>query len=110
MDNNYLNDENFMSAIPLVFSHEGGFVDNGNDSGGATNLGISLKLLSSLPIADGDVNGDGICDINDIKLMTKQWASFIYYKYFYKNLAAGNPADAIFLKGWINRVNDMGNR
>lgn len=36
-------------AIDFVLSNEGGFVDNPNDSGGATNYGLSLRFLRQIP-------------------------------------------------------------
>ena len=47
-------------AYPFVFEHEGGFVDDLDDPGGATNFGISLRLA----IAHGDANGDGVLDFD----------------------------------------------
>lgn len=35
-------------AIDYVLANEGGFVDNASDAGGATNHGISYRLLTSL--------------------------------------------------------------
>jgi lysozyme family protein len=36
---------NFIPSVDYSFTEEGGFVDNPNDPGGATNLGITLKTL-----------------------------------------------------------------
>jgi lysozyme family protein len=38
---------NFQTALALVLRHEAGYVDNPNDNGGATNLGITIKTLSA---------------------------------------------------------------
>ena len=38
----------FDLAIPTVLKNEGGYVDDKNDSGGATNFGISQKFLNSI--------------------------------------------------------------
>lgn len=76
----------FDRALAVVLSHEGGFVNNKNDPGGATNFGISLRwLLEAGRIdadgdgyADGDLNLDGHIDINDIKLLTRDNAGAFY--------------------------------
>ena len=37
---------NFDSIMSFVFQHEGGFVDNPDDPGGVTNLGVTLNVWS----------------------------------------------------------------
>jgi len=39
---------NFEDAVEYVLNREDGYVDSPNDSGGATNFGISLRFLRSL--------------------------------------------------------------
>lgn len=67
----------FDSAISLILKHEGGYVNNPNDPGGATNYGISLRFLRDYPTL-GDVDDDGDVDVQDIKQLTKEQASAIY--------------------------------
>lgn len=38
---------NFDRALPLVLQYEGGYVDHPKDPGGATNLGITQKVLAA---------------------------------------------------------------
>jgi lysozyme family protein len=42
---------NFETAVALVLKHEGGFVDDKNDSGGATNWGISSRSYPNIDVA-----------------------------------------------------------
>lgn len=72
----------FENCIPLVLLHEGGFVNDPSDSGGATNYGISLNYLKDHPNY-GDFNHDGIVDISDIRMMTKDQATVIYKQYWW---------------------------
>jgi lysozyme family protein len=37
----------FQTCLPIILKSEGGFVDDPKDPGGATNLGVTLKTLSS---------------------------------------------------------------
>lgn len=72
----------FEPAITVVLKHEGGFVNNVNDAGGATNYGISLRFLRDYP-GDGDFDGDGDVDIDDIRKMTLTDAKAIYRKHWW---------------------------
>lgn len=40
----------FEPAVSYVLDNEKGFIDNPNDSGGATNFGISLRFLKNLSV------------------------------------------------------------
>jgi len=40
----------FDVAVTFVLANEGGFVDDANDAGGATNFGISARFLAGLPV------------------------------------------------------------
>lgn len=78
-------DECFERAVEMVLRHEGGYIKDPNDPGGATNYGISLRFLSKLGVIDpadgylvGDVDRDGDIDIHDIILMTREDAIAIY--------------------------------
>ena len=92
----------FDLAIPTILAHEGGFVDDPDDPGGATNWGISLRYYRKLDwpnidvdvmgLGDGDLDGDGDVDVDDIKVMTRYQALAIYnsqwwvrYKYYLIN-------------------------
>jgi len=43
---------NFDEAVYLVLKHEGGYVNNPNDTGGETNFGISKRAYPNLNIAE----------------------------------------------------------
>ncbi len=77
---------NFDLAIPIIFKHEGGYVNDPNDDGGATNFGISLRFLRSI---------DPDASITTIKNMTREQASFIYRTEFWDkgNYGAINNQD-----------------
>lgn len=82
----------FNNAIQLVLQHEGGWVDNSNDPGGATNYGISLRFLADHP-HEGDFDGDGDVDAEDIKNMTRDQAIGIYKEFWWDKYGYGQIPD-----------------
>jgi lysozyme family protein len=90
----------FELAIPTIIRHEGGFVNNVNDPGGATKFGVSLRWLKQQGLA-GDINHDGDIDIEDIKALTLATAEGFYRTkwwdaYQYGNIAAQMTATKVF--------------
>ena len=77
---------NFVVAADDDLKLEGGYVWNKSDPGGPTNLGITLAEAKAVGI---DVNGDGVTDIVDIKLLRPADAIKVY-KTFYWDKVAGD--------------------
>lgn len=83
--------DNFPAAIAVALVHEGGYVDDPRDPGGATNFGITLGTLQDYAkrfglVHDGlnlDVNGDGHIDVRDIRQMTREFASAFYREFIW---------------------------
>lgn len=81
-----MSDSLFQHALDVVLAHEGGFVNDPVDPGGATNWGISLRWLARAGeldlngdgLADGDLDLDGDVDVDDIRAMTRDDAAFFY--------------------------------
>ncbi len=72
-----------------VLRHEGGFVNDPRDAGGATNYGISLRWLKTIGdldgdgFLDGDLDRDGDVDWQDITKMTVEQAKGYYRKHWW---------------------------
>lgn len=63
-----------------IVAREGGFVDDPDDPGGATNYGVTLATLRRLGI---DVTGEGRIDAADVRRLTRAQAVDIYVKHYF---------------------------
>lgn len=64
-----------------IVAREGGFVNDPDDPGGATNHGVTIGTLRKLGL---DVTGDGRTDVADVKGLTREQAVEIYLEHYYK--------------------------
>lgn len=74
----------FAYAIDFVLSQEGGLVDDPNDSGGITNMGISLAFANSVGF---DANADGKTNASDIRGLQPTEAIALYRENFWLPIA-----------------------
>jgi lysozyme family protein len=75
-----IDDLKFRDAVATVLKHEGGLVDDKDDSGGITNYGISLRFLKNV---GDDLNQDGMVNHVDIRDMSRSQAIQLYYDQFW---------------------------
>lgn len=66
---------NFPLCLREVLRHEGGYVDDPRDPGGATNLGITLGTARAAGL---DIDGDGDVDKADLRKLTPTKAGPVY--------------------------------
>ncbi len=71
---------NIDEMIDDIIRREGGLNDIAEDAGGITNCGVSLRYASGCGL---DLNGDGIVDGDDIRMVTPDIAAELYKKDFY---------------------------
>ena len=64
-----------------IVAREGGFVNDPDDPGGATNHGVTIHTLRRLGI---DVNRDTRIDAADVKALSRKQAVEIYLKHYYE--------------------------
>lgn len=75
---------------PYILSFEGGFVDDKDDRGGATNRGVTLKTW----LAKGyDINGDGKIDVEDLKLLSEAGATNVMKQNYWDKCKADEIKD-----------------
>jgi lysozyme family protein len=63
-----------------IVAREGGFVNDPDDPGGATNHGVTIHTLRRLGI---DVTGDTRIDVDDVRRLTRAQAVEIYIEHYF---------------------------
>lgn len=64
-----------------IVAREGGWVDDPDDPGGATNFGVTIGTLQRLGL---DLDGDGDADVDDLSLLTADQAAGIFLDHYYR--------------------------
>lgn len=112
----FFGNSNFDKAIKTVLKHEGGFVNDPVDPGGATNFGVSIRYLRDRGDLnkdgklDGDFDFDGDIDVADIKSMTLEQAIEIYKTGFWDNNKLDNIKSYIIAERVFDMIVNMGPR
>ncbi len=57
-----------MKLVPYILKWEGGFINDPQDLGGATNMGVTISTWKQVGY---DKDGDGDIDVNDLHLLTR---------------------------------------
>lgn len=87
----------YLRAFAIVVAHEGGFVNNAADPGGATQWGISLRYARSKGLLY-DIDGDGDVDVDDIRRVTQDTARRAFWEDFWRPVRADEmPAELSLL-------------
>ncbi|PKQ13920.1 MAG: peptidoglycan-binding protein [Alphaproteobacteria bacterium HGW-Alphaproteobacteria-1] len=63
-----------------IVAREGGFVDDPDDPGGATNFGVTIHTMRRLGL---DLDGNGITDTADVRALTRERAVDIFIEQYY---------------------------
>ena len=88
----------FSAIMDVVFKWEGGFVDHPNDPGGATNMGITHKVLA-------DWRGVSAVSKQEVKNLTRDEAEDIFRDRYFKVIRGDDlpePIDLIMMDGAVN--------
>ena len=79
-------DENFNKLIDFIFGVEKGYVNDKNDSGGPTNLGVTYEIYDAWNREHGK-------PLKDIKQITRAEAKEIYYNWYWLESGANKLED-----------------
>ena len=63
-----------------IIAREGGFVNDPDDPGGATNHGVTIGTMKKLGL---DLNRDGLVDVLDVKALSRDRARRIFLQHYY---------------------------
>ena len=80
----------FEDAIGIVLQNEGGYVNNPNDPGGETNMGITVKFLHGLS-QQGKLDDD--IDPDNVRALTVEQVSRLYNRFWWNAYSYGNIND-----------------
>ena len=64
-----------------IVAREGGYVNDPDDPGGATNFGVTIGTVRGLGM---DVTGDGRVDTADVRALTRDQARRIYVEHYFR--------------------------
>jgi lysozyme family protein len=82
-------DRNFSRAINAVLEYEGGYVNNPQDKGGPTNLGVTLANFRAYVKPDGT--------IDDLKKLTREQAGVVFRRHYWDEVMGSSLPDGIDL-------------
>jgi lysozyme family protein len=89
-----------------IVAREGGYVNDPDDPGGATNHGVTIGTLRRLGI---DVNRDTRIDVADVKALTRKQAVEIYLKHYFEGPRIAALPEALQASVFDMYVNSGGN-
>ena len=69
-----------------IVAREGGYVNDPDDPGGATNFGVTIHTMRRLGL---DLDEDGDVDTQDVRLLTREQAIEIFIDHYYTRPAIG---------------------
>lgn len=89
-----------------IVAREGGFVDDPDDPGGATNLGVTIHTMRRLGL---DLDRDGAVTAADVKRLSKAQAVEIYLKHYFLLPRIAELPEALHASVFDMYVNAGGN-
>lgn len=70
-----------LEIADAIVAREGGFVNDPDDPGGATNYGVTIGTMRGLGL---DLDGDGDVDVADVRRLSRDQAVDIFVEHYFK--------------------------
>ena len=70
-----------------IVAREGGFVNDPDDPGGATNYGVTIGTMRGLGL---DLDGDGDVDVADVRALSRDQAVDIFIEHYFERPGIGD--------------------
>ena len=75
-----------------IVAREGGYVNDPDDPGGATNFGVTIGTMRRLGL---DLTGDGAVTTADVRALTREQATDIFVEHYYNRPRIDDLPEAI---------------
>jgi len=75
-----------------IVAREGGFINDPNDPGGATNYGVTIHTMRRLGL---DLTGDGQVSEADVRALTREQAVEIFLEHYHRKPGIGALPEAL---------------
>lgn len=85
-----------------IVAREGGYVNDPDDPGGATNYGVTIGTMRALGL---DLNRDGRIDSSDVKALTRAQAQQIFVEHYFRRPRLAELPEAVQASAFDMYVN-----
>lgn len=89
-----------------IVAREGGYVNDPDDPGGATNFGVTIHTMRRLGL---DLDGDGVVGVSDVRRLTRAQAVDIFVTHYFERPRIAEMPDAVQASLFDMYVNAGGN-
>lgn len=76
-----------------IVGREGGYVDDPDDPGGATNFGVTIGTMRALAL---DIDGDGDVDREDVRHLSRDQAVEVFLEHYFHRPRIGQLPDILW--------------
>ncbi|MEL6585240.1 MAG: holin-associated N-acetylmuramidase [Pseudomonadota bacterium] len=90
------------SIAEAIVAREGGYVNDPDDPGGATNFGVTIHTMRRLGL---DLDGDGDVDSRDVRRLTRSRAVDIFIDHYFRRVKVDQlpePLQATVFDMYVN--------